>query len=430
MAIPVVSAFNAPTWMEGDVEVLMWLTALVPAFLLTFYKGWRGVSLSLALGMVVLTLTQIGLLLLGAPQPNWGLLLGVIVVFVGVSLGLGYFAEILARERSRAEAAALRDPLTGLPNRRHASVFLDAAFAAAIRGTPLAVVIFDLDHFKAFNDNHGHLAGDEILKIFGDLMKRSTRRMDLSARFGGEEFITVLADCGMEEARGFAQRVLEGIRGTRVPWGRVTASAGVACFEEGMGTPDVLVAAADQALYRAKGAGRDRVLTWEPTGSDEPLEPQAPGVPQEVKAPRILVVDDDPEISGTLGRILKMLAYEPLVFSDSLEALAFLEGSQEEIALLLVDVLMPGMNGLTLVERVSRLRSGVPVLYMSGSIQGEVSWPGVPGASTGFLQKPLSIAELEKGVAEALGPRSVAAPWTPGDVAIDQVGKGEVISHG
>lgn len=404
MAVPVVSAFNAPGWMEGDVELLMWLTALLPAFVLTYYKGWRGVSLALAGGMVILTGTQLALLLLGTGGSNWRLLFGVVVVFVAVSVGLGYFAELLERERSRAESMALTDLLTSLPNRRHASVFLEAAFSACVRGSPLCVIMFDLDRFKLFNDTHGHHAGDQILSAFGRVLYRSTRRMDLSARYGGEEFISILVSCGPAEGLGFAQRVLEGIRDANLPWGRVTASAGVASYEPGMGTSDLLVAAADRALYRAKESGRDRVTVWKTVAESSAEEAGEP--PDTASADpgsgAVVVVDDDPGVARAVGRVVKDLGYPAQVFTDPLEALAFLEQAAREVRLLLVDVMMPVMNGLTLAERVSRIRPGLPVLFMSGYIHGKVTWPGVPGGATGFIQKPLSRVELEAKLAEVL----------------------------
>jgi diguanylate cyclase (GGDEF)-like protein len=413
MAVPVVSAFNAPSWMEGDVEVLMWLTALLPAFVLTYYKGWRGVSVALAGGMLILTATQIILLLQGTGEPNWRMLLGVLVVFVAVSLGLGYFAELLDRERARAESRALTDSLTSLPNRRHATVFLEAGFSACVRGQSLSVVLFDLDHFKLFNDTHGHQAGDQILSVFGGVLRSSTRRMDLSARYGGEEFISILVACGSEEAQGFAERVLQGIRSADAPWGRVTASAGVASYEAGMGTPDLLVAAADRALYRAKEAGRDRVAVWRTVAEGSVKEPGTPSTMARaaLRSGAVVVVDDDPDVARAVGRVVQDLGYPTQVFTDPMEALAFLEQPSREVSLLLADVMMPAMNGLALVERAYRLRPGLPVLFMSGYIQGEVTWPGVPGGATGFIQKPLTRADLEAKLAETLARVSV-----PGDV--------------
>src|SRR5690606_17472144 len=163
LTVPVLSVLVFPDWTDDQAGVLVWLTALVPAFLLTYYRGWQGASLALAVGMAVLSITQVVVLSTGLQTPNWTLLMGVVVVFLVVGFGIGWLAELLHRERRAAELMALTDSLTGLPNRRHAQVVLDRVAAAAERGHPLTVVLFDLDHFKKFNDEHGHQAGDEVL---------------------------------------------------------------------------------------------------------------------------------------------------------------------------------------------------------------------------------------------------------------------------
>ncbi len=246
--------------MTGDDGVLVWLTALVPAFLFAYYKGWQGVSVALALGMAVLTSVHLALLAMGLSEPDWSLLLGVVIVYVGVCLGVGTLADLLHRDRYEAEQQALTDTLTTLSNRRHAMLSLEQAFAAAARGVPLCVALFDLDKFKDFNDRHGHVAGDQVLKLFGKILKGYTRAMDLSARFGGEEFLSVLLDGDKEGALVFAERVRRRLKTSELPFGRITVSCGVAAYSEEMGTIEDLVAAADEALYAAKRGGRDRVV--------------------------------------------------------------------------------------------------------------------------------------------------------------------------
>jgi len=258
LAIPVIAALFFPEWTGAETGLLLWLTALVPAFLLTFYRGWSGASLALALGMAVLSVTQVALLLAGVSIANWSLLLGLILVYIGVILGAGWTAELLHQRRRQAENMALTDHLTELPNRRHAVVFLDAAFASAARGLRLSVVLFDIDGFKDFNDRYGHRVGDEALKLMAEILVRLTRRMNLSTRFGGEEFLCILSDCDVEGARIFAERVRSDLR-ELAQWENLTISAGIARYHESMGTPDRLVSAADQALYAAKGAGKDCV---------------------------------------------------------------------------------------------------------------------------------------------------------------------------
>ena len=270
LAVPALSSFRAPEWMTGDDGVLVWLTALDPAFLFAYYKGWQGVSVALALGIAVLTSVHVALLLLGLSEPDWSLLLGVVIVYVGVCLGLGTLADLLHRARYEAEQQALTDTLTTLSNRRHAMLSLEQAFAAAARGVPLCVALFDLDKFKDFNDRHGHVAGDQVLKLFGKILKGYTRAMDLSARFGGEEFLSVLLDSDEEGARVFAERIRERLKTAELAYGPVTVSCGVAVYNEEMRTIEDLVAAADQALYTAKKGGRDQVVLADPRLVSDP----------------------------------------------------------------------------------------------------------------------------------------------------------------
>lgn len=262
LAIPVTAAVFFPVWASADTGLLIWLTALLPAFLLTYYRGWRGASLALAMGMAALALTQVALLLAGIEVGNWGLLSGIIIVYLATSLGIGWVTELLHIERRRAERLALRDTLTGMPNRRHSVVFVEAAFAAAKRGIPFTVVLFDVDRFKAYNDTRGHLAGDEALKRIAEVLIGSTRKMNLTARWGGEEFLSMLSDTPVEGGRIFAERILSEIH-QAFPDGSVTLSAGVARYLDGMDTPTRLLAAADRAMYAAKAAGGDCVKVAE-----------------------------------------------------------------------------------------------------------------------------------------------------------------------
>ncbi len=258
LAVPIVAAVFLPDWSGNDTGLLVWMTALVPAFLLTYYRGWAGASLALAMGMAALALTQTALLLAGVRLTDWALLAGIVVVYIGTCLGIGWLTELLQLERRTAERMALTDSLTGMPNRRHSVVFLESAFAAAQRGIPLTVVLFDLDHFKKYNDTKGHVAGDEALKTVAEILVRSTRRMNLSARWGGDEFLSMLSDTPLEGGRIFAERVLSEIH-QAFPDHSLTLSAGLARYSRGMDTPARVLAAADQAMYLAKAGGGDCV---------------------------------------------------------------------------------------------------------------------------------------------------------------------------
>ena len=156
---------------------------------------------------------------------------------------------------SRVEAIARTDELTGLANRRAWDEELRRELARAARGGhSLCVVLIDLDHFKRFNDEHGHQAGDALLRDAAIAWRMRIRVTDFIARYGGEEFALLLPKCPPNEALA----ILERLRGA-TPEGQ-TCSAGVA-YWGGEESPESLVGRADQALYEAKRAGRDRVIT-------------------------------------------------------------------------------------------------------------------------------------------------------------------------
>ena len=167
-----------------------------------------------------------------------------------------------ARLHGMVERQALVDGLTGLANRRAASDALHAEAARAQRlETPLSVVLADLDEFKDVNDVHGHAVGDEVLRVFADVLRETLRESDVAGRWGGEEFLILLPGADEEGAAQLADRLRVALAARDIsgaPGLRVTASFGVAEYA-GQSNSEQLVDAADSALYRAKRAGRDRV---------------------------------------------------------------------------------------------------------------------------------------------------------------------------
>ncbi len=273
LAIPVTNSFFGSDGGQ-EYEILLWLLALVPAFLLAYHRGWRGAATALAAGMATLSVTQAVANYRGGPAISWPLLFTLVALFIGLCLGIGWMAEALHRERARAHALALTDDLTRLPNRRYARMILDREFAAAIRGRPLSVVLFDIDHFKAYNDVHGHQAGDDALRAFAAALDDCTRRMNLSARVGGEEFLSIVSGAGVEGTLVFVERVRNALERKQPATGRVTVSAGVATFAPGVRTVDDLIAAADFALYKAKSHGRNCVRVSAAPAADESVSAQ------------------------------------------------------------------------------------------------------------------------------------------------------------
>jgi diguanylate cyclase (GGDEF)-like protein len=194
----------------------------------------------------------------------------VLLMGVGVSVTLTTLVVVLLAEHVTAVirqlvTAADTDYLTGLLNRRA----FDAEFRrqcdrARRSKLPLALAMFDLDHFKQVNDRHGHAIGDQVLRDFAALLERELRSGDTLARVGGEEFAVVLFGVDLEDAVAFAERIGRELQtrgsGATPPLG---TSAGVAALSEQEPNPPALLLVADRALYAAKAAGRRRVAVWE-----------------------------------------------------------------------------------------------------------------------------------------------------------------------
>jgi diguanylate cyclase (GGDEF)-like protein/PAS domain S-box-containing protein len=179
-----------------------------------------------------------------------------------ISLAL---ANLRLREVLRGQS--IRDPLTGLFNRRFMEESLERELRRAIRGKQqVALLMLDIDHFKRFNDTFGHQAGDALLRALGNLLKESTRGQDVVCRYGGEEFALVLAGASLDASRKRAELLREEIKQLNVRHGgqllgAVTLSVGIAVFPDNGDSAEHLLKAADGALYRAKEQGRDRIIT-------------------------------------------------------------------------------------------------------------------------------------------------------------------------
>lgn len=174
-------------------------------------------------------------------------------------------ARILDEARRRAEEVANTDMLTGLPNRRHALAALtDALAAAQTEGAPLAVAIFDIDHFKRINDLHGHAVGDQVIRNVARRARAALRETDMVGRFGGEEFVCIFggasalaAELAAERVRSAIEKARRGIDGVEGV-AQVTISVGLAIYN-GDATVEELLHRADKALYLAKSEGRNRL---------------------------------------------------------------------------------------------------------------------------------------------------------------------------
>ena len=174
------------------------------------------------------------------------------------------------QELEQVEIAADTDRLTGLANRRRMDEFLEAMLTLfPEEKQSFSLIIADVDHFKHYNDAHGHQLGDVVLASVAAIFKNSIRRGDLAARFGGEEFVVILPNCEKDNAMLIANKMRETIAVEKFPYqqqqplGNLTCTFGVATFPEDANTKELLLKKADDCLYKGKAGGRNKVLSAE-----------------------------------------------------------------------------------------------------------------------------------------------------------------------
>jgi len=231
---------------------------------------------------IIFFITLLGLLILTAFVPGFSiasilnavffiLTVGALIV-MATSLRQHYLDQIhlqteqLIESEARLRELALRDPLTGMFNRRYLEEMLSREILSAARKQyPIGILMIDIDHFKKINDTHGHAAGDMVLIQVGKFLCKHIRSSDASCRYGGEEFLIILAGASQEITLMRAEQIREEIRQLPMYFeGRalevVTLSIGIAIYPAHGETKDMLLKTADAALYRAKRDGRDRVV--------------------------------------------------------------------------------------------------------------------------------------------------------------------------
>lgn len=175
------------------------------------------------------------------------------------------YLDALRARLDQSMELAVTDQLTGLHNRRYMRVQLESYVKRAnMGGAPVSILLCDIDHFKKINDIHGHAAGDDVLREFGRRLRENIRPMDLACRYGGEEFVVIMPETTQAHAQEAGERLRQIIAETTFPIARgdelkVTMSGGVSTIIPSEDTMDALLKRADDALYRAKSAGRNKV---------------------------------------------------------------------------------------------------------------------------------------------------------------------------
>jgi diguanylate cyclase (GGDEF)-like protein len=237
-----------------DSPLLMWLGIAISTGVGRFTP--RGLCAAVALTIALLLGATIGVdaqRVLDAPY--------LLAFPVSLVAGIALVGSALMRSEVEHRADAIVDPLTQMLNRKAlAARGRELQLQSEVSGRPVAVVLGDLDHFKAINDRDGHQAGDAVLREIAYRWRTTRRAYDLAYRLGGEEFVVLVPGATEDEARGLAEKLREAVRGEPIAGRQVTMSFGVAVSGAGGFDVDTQYRRADDALYEAKRGGRDRVV--------------------------------------------------------------------------------------------------------------------------------------------------------------------------
>ena len=314
---------------------------------------------------------------------------------------------------------AARDVLTDLFNRRGLNEEFERSWQLAKETEcALGVITMDIDHFKTVNDTCGHAVGDIVLQEMADIVRWATRTGDLAGRTGGDEFVLLLPGADPGSIRAFADRLMNQVRKhifCKTMHGlRLSISLGaVSCFpgRDDL-TPAEILIQSDYALYHAKRTGRDRLCLWTDiptTVKQQPMQLEVESGPEESGdllkkriAGRILAVEDDPLIARLLQRILEKKDYEVKTALSAEEAMEAVQGHLERFDLVLVDLNLPGEQGLDFLKRLKRMDETVVGIVITGMASSENILASLRGGAFDFIAKPFRPEIVQQSVDRAL----------------------------
>jgi diguanylate cyclase (GGDEF)-like protein len=272
-ALAAMSWVSLSAWDQGEPRIFGRLLLAIVAVYFVLGLTFRSAIVVNAVALAVYAALAVARGMPSVELTHYLLTLGIAnVICVAGAWNLEHARRTAWLEGQRLAETALQDGLTGIHNRRRFDEHLQRAWAQSVRERkPIALLLGDLDHFKAFNDRYGHQAGDEALKAVAGVLARFARRpLDLAARYGGEEFAVILFDTGREHAERIGAEILESVRQLGIPHQGSGAapvlaiSLGIACvLPAARRSRAGLVQLADQALYAAKDGGRNRLAALE-----------------------------------------------------------------------------------------------------------------------------------------------------------------------
>lgn len=334
------------------ITLLPWLAALVPGFLMAYYRGWRGSAVALALGMVAVLAWSTILKARGAPAPSWQTQTALVTGLIAFCFGLGIVTELLHRARFLAGEQALWDPLTGLASKRHVEVFLEAAVTSADSADRrLSVLLLDVDHFDALCGKHGAAAGEKVVLAVAELLRARVRPPALCGRMGAARFVGVFPQSGEPEARSVAQHVRRGLTDADLPWQPLTVTSGVATLTRDISGWQALIREAERELLPPDpDRPGDRGAPEPPPVLEASHSPGSVGGSPLVDGP-VAVVALPPWERRSIRLVLELSGLEVLEFDDVEDVPVLEQAGEPTLVITAVDTAEQLSGMRPLVER-------------------------------------------------------------------------------
>lgn len=315
---------------------------------------------------------------------------------------------------------AIRDPMTGLFNRLQLDREIEKIWREyALRGCSLAVAVMDLDHFKTVNDTYGHLVGDNVLREFATLLKKSCDQSYVLGRYGGEEFVIIMPDVDQEQAVECAASFLKKVREhvfcqDKTPL-HVTVSIGLSFFtptrEIRKKQGEELLSEADQAMYMAKRAGRDCLRIW--SGKEHSSEPEPEDGEEEGfslhsmyrikrREPGIMIIEDDYALRKLLQSVIGKEGYRVEAWGNPAAALEQLKANPSAYDLIVTEMSLPELRGMEIMREVHAVDETLIVIMIAGygMIDGAVEC--MRFGAYDILHKPFQFKQVSAIIRRAL----------------------------
>jgi diguanylate cyclase (GGDEF)-like protein/putative nucleotidyltransferase with HDIG domain len=314
-------------------------------------------------------------------------------------------------------AKIIHDNLTGLFNHSHLYTKLqDCWRTACCTNTSLSFMMLDLDKFKQLNDSYGHKTGDSIINEFGRLIYNLLDSKGFAARYGGDEIAIILPNTDSNNARKFADNILQTTKShifkdSGHPL-QLTVSVGYATSDTLTIKNELeLLEYADKALYLAKKSGRNQsfdaatLATNKQNTTTTNTLSLSPGPSANKNNGHILVVDDDAQIIDILNRLLHSCNYSVTSRTNPTEALKFVKQNPDAIDVIISDINMPMLNGIELVGNIKDIDSNIVIIIISGYASSENTIAALRAGVFNFIQKPFNIQDIKMTVARAVEQR-------------------------